>query len=248
MPDWQVQQLRVSLYSSSSIALTEEKHWMLLTGQREAENRLSIPGGRQYVGKFLDSIFNLAFYVQRCDILETEEGLAADPSRPQALPTFGAWDEALDKFLGAVRPFVAAFEFPVIRLAFGAILLAPAASREDSYRMLGDLVQSITIDPINMRELVYRVNWPRESSVIKGLELNRITTWNSIAYARGMMQVGSNEISVLTAENPLNAARLDMDFNTNQIRKEPFEPGTILPILEELVSLARDTAKTGEHP
>ena len=248
MPDWAVQLLRVSLFSSGAVALTEARHWKLLTGQDEAENRLTIPGGKQYVGKFLSSVFNLAFYAQRCDVIANADDTMPDTTKLHTLPTFGLWDEVLDEFLAAVCPFVEAFEFPIIRVAFGGVLLAAAESKEDSYRQLGELVQSVKIDPVRMRELVYRVNWPQQSSVVNGLELNRLTTWNSIMFARGLMQITGAEVTMATAESSLNAARLEFDMNTFQGRKEPFEAGTVVPILHELVFMARENAKAGERP
>ena len=131
MPDWAVQQLRVSLFSSDVVTLTEPKHWKLLTGQDEAESRLTIAGGKQYAGKIFDCVFNLAFYAQRCDIIAIAEDTAPDPTKPHTLPVFGPWGEVLDKFLTAVYPFVGAFEFPVIRVAFGGVLLVSTESKEE---------------------------------------------------------------------------------------------------------------------
>jgi hypothetical protein len=245
MPDWAVQQLRVSLFSSAAVHLTEARHWKLLTGQDEAENRLTIPGGKQYIGKFLSGVLNLAFSVQRCDIIAIAQ--MTDPTKP-TLPIFGPLSEVLDKFLVGVCPFVETFEFPVVRLAFGGTLLAAAKSKEDAYIQLGECIQSVRIDPARMRDFMYRVNWPQQSSIVKSLELNRLTAWDSISIGRNLLQVTGTELTTGLAEELLPASRLEVDMNTSQGQKEPFRPGTVVPILEELVSMARENAKAGERP
>ena len=109
------------------------------------------------------------------------------------------------------------------------------------------MVQSVKVDPVRMRELVYRVNWPKESSVVKGLELNRLTTWSSMNYVRGLVQMADPGMTVAPADT-ISAVRLELDMSTFQGRKEPFEAGSMIPILEELVLMARENAKAGERP
>jgi len=247
MPDWAVQQLRVSLFSSAPITLTEA-HWKFITGQDEADNRAAIPGGKQYSGKFLDSAFTMAFAGPRCDILANTDDGIIDPTKEPTLPTFGDWSSQSTKFLEHLGPFVHDFAFPMIRIAFGAVLLSPAESKEDAYRTLARLVQSVKIDPVKMRELNYKVNWPKPSAVVRGLELNQITNWSALFFSRAMMQLTGAEMTFGPAGSELHAARLELDHNTNPAYKGPFEAAVRVPILEELVAMARDNTETGEHP
>lgn len=247
MPDWAVQQLRVSLFSSAAVTLSEA-HWKAITGQDEADNRIALPGGKQYSGKFLDAAFLLGFTGSRCDVVATTEEIVVEPDKEAKLPVFGEWKALSTTFAERLIPFVRDFEFPIIRIAFGAVVLMPAGSKEEAYKMLARYISSVKIDPVNMRELSFRVNWPRPSTAMQGLELNRITNWAAIYTTRGLMQVMGPEMVFGTAGPELHAARLEIDHNTSPTHKEPFEPGVRVPILEELIAMARDNVETGEHP
>ena len=125
MPDWAVQQLRVSLFSSGAISLSEA-HWKIITGEDEANNRQAISGGKLYSGKSLGGLFTIGFSGNRCDVAATYDETSADPAKEATLPTFGSWDELSETFVKAVSPFVAGLEFPVVRMALGATVLDAA--------------------------------------------------------------------------------------------------------------------------
>jgi hypothetical protein len=247
MPNWAVQQMRVSLFSSDAMSLSE-KHWKQLTGEDEAASRIAIAGGKQYSGKFLGGTFSVGFSSTRCDIILGYDGTLDDPTLEPKLPAYGNWEEISETFLTAVTPFIEGFEFPVVRLAFGALLLAPASSKEDAYSQMGKLLRSVKVDPVHMREFNYRVNWPQSSTTVSGLEVNRLTTWSASGFYRALMQLTGTEMSAAAASDLIHAVRLEMDHNTSQAHKEPFGKAIRIPILRELLSMARDNAKAGEHP
>ena len=110
------------------------------------------------------------------------------------------------------------------------------------------MATSVKVDPAGMRELLYRVNWPRQSAVVPGLEINRLTTWSALMVALGLLQVTGKEMTVANMESEIHAVRLDLDHNTSQDHKEPFAPNIRIPILNELLSMARENAKAGEQP
>lgn len=244
--DWLAQQLRLSFFSSESIPVSEAG-WTTITGQAEAETRISIPtGGKQYSGKFSGGVLALAYSSTRGDVILAVDQSSVEPDNQ--LPAIGRWDEISQSFASSVEPFLEAIEPPIVRIAFGAVLLSRAESREDAYQKLGHLLDSVTIDPQRMRDLTYRINWPLMSKVIPDLELNRITSWGAIAIFQSILQIAGSQASLAPASSTLNAVQLEIDHNTAAGRNVPFERTQRIPIFRELVSLAHENGEAGECP
>jgi hypothetical protein len=242
--DWAAQQLRFSLFSDRAVFVSE-KDWQTITGQEEAENRIGIPGGKSYTGKVMGGQLGLTFSGPRVDII-----LSAldEPSMEPRLPAIGPWADLATAFQVAATAYLEKVDFPIIRIAFGAILLAQTDGREDAYNKLAKLLQSLKVDPKNSKELTYSINWPRESKVFPGLELNRITHWSSMLIRRNLMQMTGSQMSVVVEGTEFHTVRLEMDHNTAQDNTKPFEKARIIPIFEELVTMARQNADAGERP
>jgi hypothetical protein len=245
LDDWSVQQLRVSLFSSENV-LPSEAGWKSLTGRDEAENRVAVPGGKQYSGKIFQGVFALTFALNRIDAILAWDPSTVTPERVAELPVVGDWPTTAKTFSSAVEPFLQTLTTPVVRIAFGAQLLAPARSREAGYEKLAKLLRSVTVDPKNMRELVYRVNWPQASTVLRDLQLNRITAWTSVSVSTSLINPGTGE--AFAVENSQDAVSLEIDHNTTADRKIPLETDVLVPIFRELVTLADDNTRGGERP
>jgi hypothetical protein len=244
--DWIAESLRLSLYSSEVIGLSE-KDWSVLTGQDEAETRQTVPGGgKRYSGRFGPGQLMLAGFGTRADVILS--GLPADQaSETMEFSAVGAWDESRDFFVKATEAWLAQLSFPVVRLAFAPILLSETKDVVDSYEVLKGLLQSVQVVPGKMRELIYRINWPQDSKSVPGLTLNRITSWSGIQANVMFLQVGGTEAATMQGPPESFAVRLEMDHNTDQGHKQPFEKQQLLPIYNELVALARENAELGER-
>ena len=138
-------------------------------------------------------------------------------------------------------------EASIVRIAFGAVLLSGAQSKEHAYETLDWLLDSVQVNPQQMRDLIFRVNWPLMSGVIPELELNRITTWMAVVRRQGVIQIVEDRSS-LTSAPPIHGVQLEIDNNTVAGRELPFERAQRVPIFRELVSLARQNAEAGERP
>jgi hypothetical protein len=249
LDDWSVQQLRVSLFTSEPV-LPSEAGWKALTGEDEAENRVTVPGGRQYSGKLLDGLLALTYSINRIDIV-----LAWDPTKnvtpPNVteLPVFGKWLTASSDFASKVEPFLETLPTPVVRIAFGGNLLFGTNTRLEAYQALQEMLKSVSIDADNMRELIFRINWPLQSSIVSGLDLNRITAWSSLVFTTNLMQASAAGLAVAETGLPsIHAVSLELDHNTSGDRKEPLDKGQLVPIFRELVTLAAQNASQGERP
>jgi hypothetical protein len=247
--DWATQSLRLSIFSDAPVIVTE-KDWKTITGQDEADIRTVVPGGKSYIGNYSGAQLALAYSGPRIDILLSPSAVAEESLENQkSLPgIIGPWTEHAETFPKALSGYLGGLQFPVVRLAFGSILLCEAASHEDAYEKLDELLESVDVDPNKMRELIYRINWPQMSKVIEELELNRITNWSAIRFTQNLLQLTGPQVSMTSSGVHRHAVRLEIDHNTGVDNKRPFERNELMPIFDELVMLARENAVSGERP
>lgn len=243
--DWGAQLLRVSLFSTGPVQISDSD-WALVTGEDEAPTRQALPGGRQLSGKFQDAQLALVAIPGRLDFvmtpMENEQQLL-----DSKIAVVGQWDEARERFFDFTSRWITNASFPVIRIAFGAVLICPTTDIRDSYVHLKKLVKSLQIDPDRMRDLLYRVNWSRTSATLPDLIINRLTTWLAL---RVFAQVAQSTGVIISADPAvqLYGVRLDIDHNTAETNQEPFDHTKIIPIYGELVQLACENASEGEVP
>jgi hypothetical protein len=239
--EWAVENVRLSLFSKAAV-LVSDTDWKALTGQQEADTRQNVPGGRILAGPYDGGQLNLAGTANRADIIQTS--VPGDASSPAPrLPTFGAWDEVRDKFVKFTAAWLKNIEFPIVRIAFGAVLLAPVKDRKVAYEGLDDLLSSVTIKP-EMKELLFRVNYPTTSKAVASVTLNRITNWSAIQFLARTIQLGNLEVNPLLGE--AHAIRLELDHSTDAARMEPFTTQQAIDLYAELVKHASENATKGE--
>ena len=171
--------------------------------------------------------------------------LKQETDQPQ-IASIGSWKDASTSFQEAVIKWLGQTTTSVVRLAVGAILLHEVDSREIAYKTLDELLASVAIDP-EMKELVFRCNWPVESKVVAGLMVNRITSWSALRATRNLLQVTGESFNVVSGPE-LHAVRLEIDHSTDQAHSTPFESGQLIPIFKELIELAQQNAEKGERP
>jgi len=245
--DWGAESLRLTLFSPDTVALSDAD-WTAVTGEQEATTRQIIPGGRRYVGSFAGGQLALSASGPRVDItLSSAPPSLLGESSTFELPIIGSWDSTRDAFVVATQKWLSEFKFPVVRLAFAAVLLSEAKSVADSYQVLKGFLKSVNVDPDGMRELIFRINWP-EKSEVAGLTLNRITNWSALQIGTMHVQLSGQSISGIGSPPVKFAVRLEMDHNTDQENKRPFEREVLAPIYKELVEKASENAEFGERP
>jgi len=240
--EWAAEQLRVSLFSSEALGVTEDD-WCALTGQSEAETRRSIPGGRVFSGRFEGGLLNLSGVLNRTDIVFSAAPPEEASAEPQ-LPTTGSWESARDKFYDFAHVWVETRKVAVTRLAFGAVLLCETTDRKSSYEVLKSLLTSVEVVPDRMQELLYRVNWPTESGLVQGLKVNRVTSWSALEIRLATLEVTGSPH--LVPSNVLNVVRLEIDNNTDADRTISIPQAQIGAVFKELITFASEIARNGE--
>jgi hypothetical protein len=240
--NWQAQLLRLTLFTPRQLPELETI-WRDIIGRdpdidenrvRESTRRQSGPlGDRQ-----LETVVTPA----RADVVMT---VAVQEGFP--VPYFGPAEAEIRGFATLVSPWLdrIAHVGNIIREAFGAVLVLPAADRVASYRELDHLLKSVNVDPINTKDLVYRVNRPKIYG--NDIELNRLTTWASFVQ-RKLFGLGAALGDPSTPVSEEFFVRLEIDNNTPGERTEPLEPREVVPIFEALVEMALENAARGELP
>lgn len=242
--DWSTETLRVSLFSNDVVKLSPDD-WKKITGNDAPEAEQKAVGRHIMSGPFLEGQLSLSATALRLDCVLTAPP-PPDPIPEAYVPIVGRWPEVCKEFLAATEKWVGSLGSPIIRIAVGAVLLAPQPSLEDAYKSLLGMVESVKGNPAKMRDLAFRVNWPVNSTSVNGLILNRLTTWTVV-----QMQY---QVSVSPSANVLMATpvsyfvRLEIDHNTDAHRTQPFDQNRVVPIYTELTKLALENVEKGELP
>jgi len=242
--DWGVQVARLSLFLSEPHAISD-KDWAIITGQEEAETRQAVPGGKRLSGSVPSGVMHMSATASRLDVILTAADIVE--GEEVQLPSLGPYDETFTSFFESTCKWIVEVNPSATRIAFGAVLTCKAANREEAYGHLRDLLKSLKVDPKNMRDLQYRVNWPGKSKVEQGLVVNRLTTWSALRIIRKFLQISETSVEGDDTGH-VDAVHLEMDHNTDEAKKAPFDQGTLIPIYSELVELARQNAAEGEVP
>jgi len=244
---WATEQLRFSLFLRDPLSISD-RDWRALTGEPESQARINVPGGKALNGPFGGGLLVLGSIATRVDVTVSvrPEQLAAPDAEPK-LPVIGPWDAVRETFVAAFRKWLVGIEVPVLRVAFGGVLLWQTEDNRQTYDRMRELLASVTVEPNAMQDLIYRVNWPRQSIAAPDIKLNRITTWNAMRYGINLLQASSSQL-VATPTSEVFAVRLEFDNNTDASRTEPIASDLIQPILEELVQMALENATQGEKP
>ncbi len=135
---------------------------------------------------------------------------------------------------------------PIDRLAFGLILVIPVASQSQGTEILSENIASLKLKP-SARDLIYRVNYPHESQVSRGVSLNRLATWSvsNIQIMEFRLNPDGSQGQKVVSEGEL-AARLELDINTDKESKLGANSELLRSLLDELTKIALDVARSGE--
>jgi len=241
--DWTCENIRLSLFSTEAIRLSGED-WKDLTGQEEADQEQKGAGRHVFAGPLFGGQLSLGAVANRCDCILspiTPTEMITD----EYVPSVGQWPIPFEGFQKATEWYLTRVRYPVSRMAFAATLLNKHTNRLDAYKALVTQVKSITHPPEALHDLIYRINWPTNSTVDNTLLLNRITTWSVQQLQLQILVPDGNSPNAYMNELSFQL-RLELDHNTDQKHTTPFDATRLLPIYKELTNLALQNAAEGE--
>ena len=242
--DWKPQLLRFTGFLAPTATPQTGEWWKHAVGT-EPESRGSKPARGEFTdsGTYQNNMLTVSVQPGRFDWF-----LSTPPPTPESagaeFPILGEYASCLDAFAPALMNW---FEYcpPVLRLAYGAILLSPVGDQISGYRKLANYLDSVQIDTENSRDFLYQINRPRQSRTGAQMLINRLSKWSVAAVFPLTMTLGRT--AVVTGNSPQQfACRLELDISTPAESTQEFPKDHLKPLLEEFVNLGTEIANSGD--
>jgi len=153
----------------------------------------------------VDWLFNIKIVEQA-----TMENLNA---QVVTLDRFDTVDVAQENFKEIIARWFKLVNVPAKRLAMGHVLLSPAPSKEAAYNALVPfLKKSVNVVP-EMSDLLFQVNRPRNSKLVKGIEINRLSKWMVAQVNPYLIKINPEQFTRQIGNDAI-AIRLELDLST----------------------------------
>lgn len=106
--------------------------------------------------------------------------------------------------------------FNVMRLAWGSQLTIEAQDQPSAFAAVVEQVPNLALRVPKASDLAFQVNLPKESAVIHGMRINRITKWNNLQARIWHQAIAQTKFYAL----------VETDFSTDATRTIPIGTGT----------------------
>jgi hypothetical protein len=192
---------------------------------------------REEIGTLNDMTFVVRRSPGRVDALLTIGKIPAEGGT--GIPYIGDFEDALLKFVPLADHWFKQ-KTNVIRLAFGAVLYAPAETMTKANELIKVLVPSLRISGESYSDLLFQINRPRPSQTLSDVRLNRLAKWQALPAS---IVVGPFQSAQLTSPP---VVQLELDINSPPDRTQPI-PAEVAPrLFLEMVEAAQEIAKRGD--
>jgi hypothetical protein len=243
---WQAQLLRLTMFLAAPLdPSVTETLWKTATGaDPEIEENRPREGIRHQGGPFGGCYLETIVASRRIDWVMA---LKTDP-RALEPPYFGDFEKAMGNFRTAGKKWLKSGSPSVNRLAVGAVLLIPVASAKAALTKLVDMLVAVRVEPDHSLDFFYQVNWPRASSAMPQLRLNRLTRWSTLAIRSINFEMNESTNLVQSGgPNGQDYCQLECDHSTSTEHAEPFEPTELVEhLFDELCQMVEENAGRGE--
>ena len=253
---WRVESLRLTAFPSPSAQIIEPTWWHDLRGE-EPESRISQPrrGGLKEEGPFADGNLILGVEPTRIDWFYTP--IVDKKQESEGFLTIGPLQDAIRVFAQLMNRWFELETCPTVqRLALGSVMLEPVQDRQTGYQRIMQYLSSVQIDIDNASDFLYQINLRRNSTVLPGLNINRLARWSVLVQQRISMQLvpipESMQVPSMPAHGSLgpryHACRLELDINTVPEFPGEFERRQLSSVFQELIDFTVEIANRGDIP
>ena len=245
MLDWQVGQLRLTLFRAKPIE-TVAPLWETLAGEKpervdsQPRANIIIEEGNTVLG----------YLTHTSNPIRIDWTLV--PSQEQQkeatfFPSIGPLLETKEQFINIMSNWFSSYNVPEInRIALGSVSLIIKENRESAYKLLSELLSSfVKIDIENSTDLFYQINRPIQSTVESDLMINRLSKWGT-THSKAVGLFLGEKVDVIPETRDNIAVRLETDINTHQSNTNIFEKEKLIPLLRELNSYTDQISKEGD--
>jgi len=231
-PAWQIESLRKTFFFSPDEEFKVTGLWKAITGADPTDQTTKpLLKTSTETGEWSDSTLTVSIQPGRVDLMLSPLGTSSD------LPNLGSYEERATIFNTINLPS----ELPrAIRLAFGAVALAPCNSHRECYTGLGKIISHVKISP-DSKEFLYRINNPSTSTVCNSSNLNCISTWGAIKAV--LVKIAGST----TTDEIKYAIRAELDLSTDAESKLP-QDVNINELFVELTAIGQNILDKGPKP
>jgi hypothetical protein len=132
---------------------------------------------------------------------------------------------------------------PFLRLAVGMQALLPSQGRDAAYGDLLRRLQLHRLDVVDAQEFTLQINRPRQSQVLNGLLVNRLSKWS--VHRRILTAQAGGTGRVIQAP-PNFGMHVETDVNTDGELEEPLPRERVTGLVDELIRLSLELIEQGE--
>ena len=160
------------------------------------------------------------------------------------IKTLGLFDDVIKIFLTPIQEWNNLDSAPISRrIAFGALLIQNVENKKRSYEKLSSYLPYVKLDVEKSSDFFYQINRPRESLVVEGLSINRLSKWSAIQQQLVSVELisGSRQIS-----DPSYACQLELDINTSQKRDVDIDREVEYELFRELMEFGKEISVEGD--
>jgi len=235
LSDWQLEFARLLAYPVESPLFVQQKWWQDLAGQPDDFELHETRHSRKVSGTFNGALLSLAIEHNRI-VWEVQPA-----PKVGDLPTLGPFRDKLYRVVDLLTPWLENSCPPIRRLAFGGKLLQAAATAQQAFRVLAAHLPWMKLESIP-NDFILQVNRRRDSSVVKGLGLNRVSTWSK-------MNVVFSAEPAKPFKWPENCySALEFDINTAPEKIDILPKQSLTRLFRELADLGVEIAERGDIP
>jgi len=239
---WRPLYLRLIAFPTDPPIFKDQHWWQELTGGKP-EISVNKKHTCEDKGEFKGDLLALSCDLNRITWnLTPPEEMDTIPEMPFALKSF---PESIDHFTELMSRWLLDSCPPITRLGFATHLMQKADGWQKAYRLLQGYIPAVQIDD-DATDVLFRINRKRDSSVMPGLRINRLSTW-SVA----QITVSSQVIGMPTKQKaPAEFfCSVELDINNDVGNDTEVLSHEALPkFFSELVRFGSELAAKGDVP
>jgi len=236
--NWEAEGIRFTALPPPSVAFELKPLWEGLHGKAPEEvQERAAQGLRNEFGPFLDDYIFVTQQLARTDFIFGVH--------PQKVPTMefistGTYARVEPTFVELVKKWLKSAP-SLGRIAYAPSLVHRVATVEQSYDVLRGVLPALPLD--NAKNVLWQVNRPRPSKVLKDITINRLSKWSAFTLERfQLVQEGGSMMP--GAKTSAHGVKLELDIYTDPIGPLPTE--CLAPLLDELVDAVNEISENGD--
>lgn len=241
--DWQAALLRVVLFTRQPIPPNFDLYSQFNDGaQPDSQEDRPKEGVRRQTGQIGEAQLRVAFSPILAEIVVDPVPPTAETLFAGHAHTFGSIEIELAKFERRILAWLPKWNFPTTRASLVITARSPAESLVAAYDVLRENLRSVRVQPGEMTDFLFRVNWKAKTKAVDEGYYNRLTTWSAVKFVTSGGTVSGPEVVM----SERHFAQLDIDINTPAEHSEPLPPEKLAIIYKEMFALASRITEVGE--